>query len=57
MPTLYYKKCLHFTTRNVRISRKNNFLRVLLEKDYITGENDVFGIYDRFFGMWIAENW
>ena len=31
--------------------------RVLLEKDYITGENDVFGIYDRFFGMWIAENW
>jgi len=31
--------------------------RVLLEKDYITHDNDAFIVYDRFFGMWIDKNW
>lgn len=31
--------------------------RVLLEKDYITSDNGVFTVYDKFFGLWIRENW
>ncbi len=31
--------------------------RVLLDKDYITSENGKYVVYDRFFGLWIKENW
>lgn len=30
-------------------------LRQLLEKEFITRENDVYIVYDRFFGLWLAE--
>lgn len=31
-------------------------LRYLLEKDLVTQENNVFSVYDRFFGIWIKQN-
>ena len=30
-------------------------LRQLLDKEFITRENDVYYIYDRFFGLWLAD--
>lgn len=30
-------------------------LRQLLEKEFITRENDIYIVYDRFFGLWLAE--
>lgn len=30
-------------------------LRQLLEKEFITRENNTYSIYDRFFGLWLAE--
>jgi len=32
-------------------------LRVLLEKDFITKETDEYQIYDKFFGIWLKENY
>jgi len=32
-------------------------LKGLLEKDFITKERDEFQIYDKFFGIWLKENW
>ena len=32
-------------------------LRYLLEKDLVTQENNVFSVYDRFFGIWIKQNY
>jgi AAA+ ATPase superfamily predicted ATPase len=31
-------------------------LKYLLEKDLVTQENNVFQVYDRFFGIWIKQN-
>lgn len=31
-------------------------LRGLLEKDFITQEQDVYQVYNRFFGMWLRGN-
>lgn len=30
-------------------------LRQLVEKEFITRENDIYIVYDRFFGLWLAE--
>ncbi len=30
-------------------------LRQLLEKEFITRENNAYSVYDRFFGLWLAE--
>lgn len=30
-------------------------LRQLLDKEFITRENDIYIVYDRFFGLWLAE--
>ena len=32
-------------------------LKGLLEKDFITKETDVYRVYDRFFGLWLNENY
>ena len=32
-------------------------LKGLLEKDFITHEQGVYRIYDRFFGIWLEENY
>lgn len=31
-------------------------LRGLLEKDFVTQEQGVYQVYDRFFGMWLRDN-
>jgi AAA+ ATPase superfamily predicted ATPase len=36
-------------------STTQSALRQLLEKEFITREKDVYMVYDRFFGLWLAE--
>lgn len=31
-------------------------LRQLMEKEFVTNEGDAYIVYDRFFGLWLAEN-
>jgi len=31
-------------------------IKYLLEKDLLTVENQVYSVYDRFFGLWLKEN-
>lgn len=45
--------------RNYRLSSPSSVqaaLRGLPEKDFITQEQGVYQVYDRFFGIWLREN-